>query len=419
MNDAPDVRVVAGFLAELGDIGADPRGGWSRLAFSPEERNAHHLFTDWARRLGLTTSTDAIGNTYAELPGRSAGPALMTGSHLDTVRMGGAFDGAAGIAAALEAARCLADSGGLELPFRIVVFAGEEGARFGAPCIGSRIAVGAFSSASLEGLIDGEGRTAAECAAEVGLRPEEAASARWGSGDVAAYLEAHIEQGRVLESRGLSLGVVDAIAGSTRLELHFEGRADHSGATPMALRQDALVGASELVLEAERQARALRTLVATVGLLDVEPGSPTTIPGAARLVLDVRDVDSDRQREIAEELLDSALRIGARRGLSVTARLLSDQSPAVLHKPVRECLVEAAQEAGATFCVLPSGASHDAAQVASVAPAGMIFVPSRDGISHSPEEWSSTEDIARAAHVLELTLRRLERRVASTMSKEP
>lgn len=401
-----DPRRVARFLREVGEIGADPRGGWTRLAFSPEEREAHAVFESWAVDLGLKLSTDAIGNTFAELPGNASGPVLLVGSHLDTVPRGGNFDGTAGVAAALEVARLLIESGGLNRPYRTVVFSGEEGARFGAPCIGSRVATGAFTSETLSTLTDREGRSVADCAAEVGLRPADAAA--WSQGSVAAFLELHIEQGRVLEARGRTLGVVDAIAGSTRVELTFSGNADHSGATPMLLRHDALAGASELVIEAERRAASYRTAVATVGDLAVEPGSFTTVPGMARLSLDVRDVDSERQRELAEELLDAASRIAARRGLDLSAVLVSDQSPVVLHKPVREQLARAAHELGVPFCVLPSGATHDTAHVAKAAPAGMIFVPSQQGISHAPEEWSSVEDIARGAGVIAAALKALD-----------
>jgi hydantoinase/carbamoylase family amidase len=404
----PDPSYVARLLHEFSEIGRDLRGGWTRLAFSPEERQAHALFERWAKEIGLSVRTDAIGNTFAELPGKRPGPALLAGSHLDTVPRGGNFDGTAGVAAALEAARLLSESGGLRLPYRVVVFSGEEGARFGAPCIGSRIATGAFAAGTLRELTDGQRRTVAECASEVGLRPEDAEEAVWEPESVAAFLELHIEQGRVLESRGLALGIVDAIAGSTRVELLFSGRADHSGATPMPLRHDALAGASEFILEAERRAAALRTTVATVGRLEVEPGSVTTVPGSTRLFLDVRDVDSERQRDLAEDLLDQAMRIASRRGLELSASLLSDQSPVILHKPVRESLARAATEGGVGFCVLPSGASHDAAHVAEVAPTGMVFVPSREGISHSPKEWSDVKDVVRAARVMVAALRAVD-----------
>jgi allantoate deiminase len=404
-----DPRRVAHFLREVGEVGRDSRGGWSRLAFSQEERQAHAIFERWAADLGLSIRTDAIGNTFAELAGDDdSKPALMSGSHLDTVPQGGGFDGSAGVAAALEVARLLSEAGGLKRPYRATVFSAEEGARFGAPCIGSRIATGDFTAATLQELSDREGHSAAECAGGLGLRPLDVAEAVWPRGSVEAFLELHIEQGRVLESRGVSLGVVDAIAGSTRVELSLCGRTDHSGATPMPLRSDALVGASEFVVEVERRAAAHPTTVATVGRIEVDPGSFTTVPGLARLALDVRDIDSERQRELLEDLLDQAIRIPARRNLELSAVLVSDQSPVVLHKPVRERLAKAALERGIPFRVLPSGATHDAAHVARVAPTGLLFVPSRDGLSHAPEEWSRVEDIACGAEVMAAALLALD-----------
>lgn len=406
-----DPRRIARFLRELADIGIDRRGGWSRLAFSPEERTAHNLFSLWAIDLGLAVDVDSIGNSRGRLPGGSAASTLICGSHLDTVPQGGNFDGAAGVAASLEVARLLAQHQ-LRRSFAAVVFSAEEGARFGAPSIGSRIATGRFNSDTLRKLVDHEGRSAAECAADVGLQPDQASSACWPADSVAAFLELHIEQGRVLETRKRPLGIVDAIAGSTRLELSFTGRADHSGTTPMRLRRDALTGASEFVIEVERQANLHRTSVATVGRLDVEPGSLTTVPGQARLYLDVRDVDSERQRELADNLLDEAVRISARRGLEFSAALISDQSPVVLHQSLRERLAHAAEERGLGFCILPSGAGHDAAHVASIAPTGMVFVPSRNGVSHAPQEWSSAESIARGAETIAAALIKFDSEMA-------
>jgi hydantoinase/carbamoylase family amidase len=175
----------------------------------------------------------------------------------------------------------------------------------------------------------------------------------------------------------------------------------------MPLRSDALVGASEFVVEVEKRASALRTAVATVGDIEVRPGSFTTVPGVARLSLDVRDTDSEHQRELADDLLDQAMRIAARRSLELSPILVSDQSPVILHKPVRERLALAAQQSEIPFCVLPSGASHDAAHVARVAPTGMVFVPSLAGVSHSPNEWSDIEDIVHATKVIASTVRTL------------
>jgi len=403
-----DAGRIARFVREVGAIGRDPRGGWSRLAFTLEERQAHKIFARWAQDLGLSVRTDAIGNTFADLNGEWGQPAIVVGSHLDTVPRGGNFDGVAGIAAALEVARVLGTEKALDHPFRVAVFAAEEGARFGVPCIGSRICAGAFRSGTLDGVTDDAGKTVIECAVEAGLHPDRAEEARWPPESAAAYLELHIEQGSTLENRGRQIGIVDSIAGSTRLQISFRGRTDHSGATPMGVRQDALAAAAELILDVERQASAHPTTVATVGKIHVEPGSLTTVPGEASVGLDIRDIDSDAQRELAELLLDEALRVGGRRRLRVAAELLSDQSPVLLHKPIRERLSDAATNLGVSFCVMPSGAGHDAAYIAGIAPAGMVFVPSRGGVSHAPEEWSDAEDIARGVDVMATAIRQLD-----------
>jgi allantoate deiminase len=182
----------------------------------------------------------------------------------------------------------------------------------------------------------------------------------------------------------------------------------------MSLRRDALVAASEFVVEVERKAARYPTAVATVGRLDVEPGSLTTIPGFVRLTLDTRDIDSDRQRELSEELLDEAWRIAGRRGMTVSASLLSDQSPVTLHRLVREDLARAAESMGVGFAVLPSGATHDTAHIAKLAPAGMIFVPSREGISHAPAEWSDVTDIALGAEVIAAAISRADTQISET-----
>jgi allantoate deiminase len=407
-----DSRRIARFLDEVSQVGRDSRGGWSRLAFSTEERAAHEIFSRWAGELGLEIAGDPIGNSFADLGGTTEGPKLVTGSHLDTVPRGGNFDGAVGVAAALEVARIFSEARCLQHGFRALVFSAEESVRFGAPCIGSRVATGAFTAGTLRQLVSRDGRSAADCAREVGLEPDRVQDAVWPDGSVAAFLELHIEQGCVLESRGRDLGIVDAIGGSTRLSLIFPGRADHSGATPMDLRRDALVAAGEFVVEVERQAMLHPTTVATVGQFTVAPNSLTTVPGLVELSLDVRDVDSEMQRDTAEDLLDAAARIAGRRGIAVSASLLSDQSPIVLHRSVRECLAQAAIALGASFSVLRSGATHDAAHVARCAPAGMVFIPSREGVSHAPAEWSSVEDAARGADVMASAFLALDERIA-------
>jgi len=396
-------RSVARRLRELAAIGRDPAGGWSRLGFGQEERRAHTLFDRWANELGLRVRQDAVGNSYAERAGE--GSALMTGSHLDTVPRGGNFDGAAGVVAALEAAALLR-----EVPLRhhltVVAFSCEEGARFTSPCLGSRVATGTLPWARLGQMRDANGVTALEAANSVGLRPE--AIEPWVPGAVGCYLELHIEQGRVLQESDRRIGIVDTIAGSTRLEITVRGRSDHSGTTPMRMRQDALIGAAEVVTATEQVARSSRTAVATVGRLQVSPNVVTTVPGEVRFTIDVRDIDPLRQRELAGQLLRQVGQVAVRRNLKVSATLLHDQSPSLLPHWLRVQLSESAEAAGIAYRVLPSGAGHDAGYISMVAPAGMLFVPSREGVSHAPEEWSAVEDIALGAALLARALVRVD-----------
>ncbi|RNE63974.1 Zn-dependent hydrolase [Cryobacterium tepidiphilum] len=395
-----DAGRIAAHLEELSRIGDDPRGGFSRLVYTEPERRAHAAFRGWLDGYGLQTSTDSVGNSFGVLPGSEDLPYLMSGSHLDSVYQGGNFDGAAGVVAAVEIARILAEDGGLRHPFRVVAFAGEEGARFGAPCIGSRLMTGAFSEDTLRQLTDRDDVTAWDAARSVGLKPEATHLARWDPAAVACFVEIHIEQGRVLEARDRQLGVVHTIGGSTRVELTFEGRADHSGATPMWLRRDALAAAGEFIGAVERRAQRHATTVATVGTLEVQPGSLTTVPGRVVLGLDVRDIDSERQRELTETLLDDALRIASGREIQVTARQLSDQSPVVLHGSVQNVLAAAATRQELSFISMASGASHDSAHIAKQVPTGMVFVPCREGISHAPEEHAEPEHLAQAVDVV-------------------
>jgi allantoate deiminase len=404
--DVSDVaRSVARRLRELSSIGRDPAGGWSRIAFTESERQAHALFASWAGELGLQTGQDAIGNSYAKHPGK--GKQLMMGSHLDSVPKGGNFDGAAGIVAAIEAAAILLRDH-LTHPLTVVCFSCEEGARFTAPCLGSRAITGHIDASGLQALQDGNGVNAHDAARDCGLEVDRLNEDVWPGSSVAVYIELHIEQGRVLQEAGRRIGVVDTIAGSTRIEVSLVGRSDHSGTTPMALRHDPLIGAAEVISKVEQAARRSRTAVATVGRIQVSPNVVTTIPRDVRFTVDVRDIDPLRQREVAGEVLAAVQRSANQRGLRASARLLHDQSPFILHHWVREQLAAVADDLQVSYRVMPSGAGHDAGYVSLVAPAGMLFVPSRDGISHAPEEWSESEDIALGAAVLASALRRID-----------
>lgn len=409
-----DAARVAAWLedfARLSEPGSSE--GVTRLAYTALERKAHDVFAGAMREFGCTVWTDQAGNTIAERQGREAGlPALATGSHLDTVPHAGRFDGIAGVVAAMETARIYSENGIRHAhPMRFVAFAAEEGARFGQACTGSRIVSGLTRPDDLYGKRDADGVSLAEAMRSIGLDPSAVAEARWSPDEWAAFVELHVEQGAVLESSGVPVGVVDLISGSTRMLLKVTGRASHTGGTPMHLRADALAAAAEIVLLIESIAGDFRHrgTRATVGRLDAAPGSITTIPGQARLYVDIRDVDSDRQRATAGEIIARAETLCARRGVRLSSRLLADTSPAVLPAWLREVVAGTCAELDVPHRIMPSGASHDAQMINNVIPSGMIFVPSRDGISHSPEEWSSADDLATGIDVLAASLLALDR----------
>lgn len=386
--------------------------GVTRMAYTPLEREAHALFADHVRARGLTVRTDPAGNTIAELPGTEPGlPSLGTGSHLDSVPHAGSYDGIVGVVGAIMAIEAITDGEPMRHPVRAVVFAGEEGSRFGQACSGSRMAAGMLPRHRLDELADASGTTLAEAMTVVGLEPDDIAEATWDPDDWAAFYELHIEQGTVLDTIGVPVGLVDTISGSTRLSIELTGRAAHTGGTPMHLRSDALAAAAEIVLAAESIASdpLHRGTRMTVGTLDVEPASITTIPGLVRLSVDVRDVDDERQRSAADELVAVAQEIALRRVVGISVQPLGDVSPVVLPLRLRTVAARVASELGLRYRVMPSGASHDAQLVNHVCPTGMIFVPSLNhGVSHAPEELTDDDAIARGVDLLVGTLRALD-----------
>lgn len=414
--DADRLQTNLDTFAGMSEPGGGP--GITRLAYTPLERQAHDVFAAHMRALGLDVRTDTAGNTLAELPGTTPGlPGLGTGSHLDSVPGAGAYDGIAGVVAAMEVARLFVSAGiRLTRPVRFVAFAAEEGARFGQACTGSRIAAGLTGPADLKTKQDAEGVSLAQAMTAVGLDPNDTETARWREEDWAAFLELHIEQGSLLESESVPVGLVDLISGSTRLRLDLTGRASHTGGTPMRMRADAMAAAAEIILMIETLANDSRHhgTRATVGRMDVSPGSLTTIAGSTEVYVDVRDVDNDRQRLTAAEIVDSARHICSRRGIGCESRLLADASPVILPRWLRDTVAEAATEAGVTHRVMPSGASHDAQMINHVVPTGMIFVPSHNGgVSHSPEELTSPAELAVGTDILASGLLRLDARLSA------
>ncbi|MBI2910728.1 MAG: Zn-dependent hydrolase [Chloroflexi bacterium] len=400
----PNLSRLASDLQRLAEIGAEANTGVTRPPFTPEERKAHQLMGRWMEAAGLQVRVDPFGNTIGVRKGRQADlPAIGLGSHLDSVYHGGRFDGTVGSVSALEVVRMLNEAEIVtDRPLWVVCFAAEEGARFGEACLGSKAISGILEPRDLERLRDASGVTLSEAMRQVGIDPASLAGARWQRGQLAAFLELHIEQARVLELEQKKIGLVDAVAGNTRVRLEFHGRADHSGGTPMHYRRDALVAAAEVVVAAEAIANEprRRATVATVGRLDVYPNSITTVPGHVVVYLDVRDVDSDRQRATAQDILAIAQQVAARRGVELVYEVLSDTSPAVMPVWLRELTTDVARRLGLPHRAISSGAGHDSAILSRVIPAALIFVPSHDGASHCPEEWTSVDDIAEGVRVL-------------------
>ncbi|MBI4902820.1 MAG: allantoate amidohydrolase [Acidobacteria bacterium] len=373
-------RAIAAFTEEPGYT--------TRTFLSPPMHDVHALLRERMLRAGMSVSVDAAGNLRGVYGGRTA-RRLLIGSHLDTVPRAGAFDGILGVVmgvALVESLRGRRLSYGIE----VIGFSEEEGVRFGAPFLGSRALVGTLDD-ELLAKCDGSGCSVREAIEQFGLDAARLGEAVMSS-DVIGYLEVHIEQGPVLESLDCPLGVVEAIAGQSRYLLRWEGKANHAGTTPMALRRDALTAASRWVVRVEEVARELEGLVATVGQLEVEPNAGNVIPGLVRASLDVRHA-GDAVRETAlRRILEEARRIAGQCGITVSWEQRLEQRAVPMDVRLTELLAEAVPGAPR----LMSGAGHDAMIVAQRAPVAMLFLRSPGGISHHPDEAVQEEDVEAA-----------------------
>ena len=376
-------------------------GGLTRVYLSTEQRAANELVLGWMREAGMDASLDAIGNCIGRYEGERPGlPCLMLGSHLDTVRDAGRYDGMLGVITAIECVHAL-HAAGRRLPFAIEVagFADEEGVRFGTTFLGSRAIAGTFRSEVFE-VRDKDGMTLADAMRAFGLDPAKVGTAARPKGSVLAYAELHIEQGPVLEAEGLPIGVVTAINGATRYNFTIEGMAGHAGTVPMNLRQDALAAAAECVLAIEARGKGTPEMVATVGRLEALPGATNVIPGRVAFTLDLRSPrDAEREAGVAATL-EEIQSICARRKVRVEAKKLHDEPVAVCAPWMQEALAAAISAEGVKVRRLPSGAGHDGMAMQAIAPIGMLFVRCRHGISHNPAEAITEADAGLATRVL-------------------
>ena len=387
-------------IAELATYNDDPAaGGITREVFTPTYERAVEHVAGLMRDAGLEVRRDAFGNLYGRLAGREPSlPCVRTGSHVDTTLNAGRYDGVVGVLGAIDAVAGLSPG---RRPIEVIAFAGEE-PRFGTGCIGSRAVVGDLSRGDLDRLVDRDGVSLAAALRGAGLDPDAIAEAIWDPAAVHAFVELHIEQGIVLDSSGDQIGVVTAIAAPHDLRIRLTGAATHAGATPMALRRDALAGAAEAMVELERLATGSPsgTTVGTVGVLRVRPGAINVVPGEVELDVDVRDSDRDARQAVVDGLLAVVGVLASRRGLTAAIEEIVRDEPAACAPLVVDAAQQACDALGYGSRRMISGAYHDALILARRVPVGMLFVPSAGGVSHHPDEHTSAEDIDRGVAVL-------------------
>ena len=404
MHPTIDSEQLLEDLESLAQFGVNPHGGLSRIAYNLADRQARAWITEQMYSLGMTAKTDEAGNTIALYPGLTPDlPAIALGSHTDTVPNGGRYDGALGVLAALACVRALRESGvQMRHPVEVINFAAEEATMSGAT-LGSQAMAGLLNLAVVEQMA-WDGRQVGHHLQGANIDLARLLEARRPVGSIAAYLELHIEQGGALEQAGIPIGVVEGIVGIRRYDVVFEGVANHAGTTPMALRRDALVMAAPFITGA-REIALQHEIVATIGALRVYPGAPNVIPGRVDLQLEIRGLD--------EAALDQAQANLATLANALDGQFSHRSAKGAVKSDSRlvEALEAACRSLELAYRVMPSGAGHDAMCMADIAPQAMLFVPSRGGVSHAPDEYTAPEDCVNGARVLLAALLELDARL--------
>jgi ureidoglycolate amidohydrolase len=397
-------------LETLGGISEAPAPVTTRIVFTDADLRARHFVKGLCREAGLLIREDAVGNTFARWYGEDGKvPAVATGSHIDAIPNAGHYDGTVGVLGGLEAIRALKRSGFRpRRSIELITFTSEEPTRFGIGCLGSRLMSGALDADAAGQLKDREGapldrvRTAAGFAGPL-------SSVRLPTGAYSAFVELHVEQGPILEARNIEIGIVTAIAAPASLRIWIEGEGGHAGAVLMPDRRDAFLGAAEIALAVESAAKSSGAMdtVATVGVCDVFPGAVNSIPNRVRIEVDARDIDLARRDNVLKTISGVCDAVAARRRLQIRIESLNTDAPATCALSVVDVIVQACGEHGLSYDRMISRAYHDSLFLSRIAPTAMIFVPSRSGFSHRPDEYSSPEAIAQGTLVLAETLARL------------
>ena len=403
-----DALAGAGLMARLDQLAAlsERPGLLVRRCLTPEHARANALVGEWMRAGGMQVRTDAIGNVIGRYEGDAPDlPALLIGSHLDTVVDAGRYDGMLGVVSAIA---CVADlhARKTRLPFaiEIVGFADEEGTRFGATLLGSRAIAGTFDLSVLD-RTDADGITLAEAMRRFDLDPARIGEVARRPEEFLGYVELHIEQGPVLEAEGLAVGCVTAISGATRLTVEIKGMAGHAGTVPMAGRHDALAAAAECVLAVEARAAAEPELVGTVGRIEAGPGAVNVVPGEARFTVDLRAPADERRQAALTDLLEGFDAIARRRGVALKAAKTHDAASMPCAPWLADQVRDAIESEGLGLRSLPSGAGHDGMAIGNLTDIAMIFVRCQGGISHNPAEAITAEDAEAGARVLARLIR--------------
>lgn len=379
-------------------------GGNTRLTLSPEDMAARKYVMGEMEKIGLAVSVDAVGN----ITGRAAGtepslPEVWTGSHIDTVVHGGKYDGVAGVVSGLEALRTIiAERAPHKRNICLKIYTGEEGSKFSGGCIGSRVIAGHLTKEDLDALSDGEGHTVGGLLRENGFPFDQFDAVRKTARDIYASVELHIEQGGNLEKAHKVIGIVDGICAPTNMILHISGEQGHAGGMPMKDRRDAFMAAAEMALALEDCALhgTSAYTTGTVGLVEVSPNAENVVPGKVRMSADVRDCEKQSKDLVVKNFLSKVHAIAEKRHVKAEVFMKRDDTPHLCDPSIQKLIEKAAEKEHVSYMHTFSGPCHDSLLIAEIAPVGMIFVPSRGGISHSPKEWTSCEDIAKGARVL-------------------
>lgn len=390
----------------------DEQYGITRLAYSVEDEVTHQYMIELMISRGLSVREDAMGNVFARLPGKNSQlPAVGTGSHLDTVPQGGAYDGALGVITGFYALMQFRP-GELLRDLELVIFRAEESSRFGFSCAGSKAIIGGASTELWTENFDDHGKNIIQVIDEIGYSGEKIATCLLPDNYFSAFVELHIEQGKRLETAGLSIGVVNGIAAPTRFAVVVKGHADHSGATPMHQRQDALVASAMLINDINHAAcrESSWGTVGTVGKLDVHPNAMNVIPGEVTFYVDIRGIDCPSILRVARLLEEATHKAEIDNNVEITLRKISSEEPVKLDADICDIIIQKCIKNNIDYMTMLSGAGHDTMNMAKKYPSAMIFTPSRAGVSHHPDEYTDFSDIEIAANLLTDTLKELANR---------